>query len=162
MEERTFKKTKQNEAVHCVSQSTNLSGSDFNVKVVPLVWNLEDFRPSKSVYPQPVFVHQEPVGTHAQHDVHPLRVLLKQNPMTHTTLVNLTRIFEYHLWKSKYKSDPPLKLIAFVGCSMIEVSVNAHQSSSSTQHGLADAPTRSAQSFSVRGGEEMQQQYWFQ
>lgn len=61
--------------------STNLSGSDLNVKVVPLVWNLEDFRPSKSVYPESVFVHQEPVGTHAQHDVHTLRILqeFKQN-----------------------------------------------------------------------------------
>lgn len=40
------------------SGSTNLPGSDLNVKVVPLVWNLEDFRPSKSVYPESVFVHQ--------------------------------------------------------------------------------------------------------
>lgn len=83
------------------SGSTNLSGSDLNVKVVPLVWNLEDFRPSKSVYPESVFVHQEPVGTHAQHDVHPLRVLqeLKQT-QTRTTLFNVKRIFTKHLWKA--------------------------------------------------------------
>lgn len=63
----------------CPWWSTNLSRSDLNVKVVPLVWNLEDFRPSKSVYPESVFVHQEPVGTHAQHDVHTLRVLQELN-----------------------------------------------------------------------------------
>lgn len=53
-------------------QSTNLSRSDLDVEVVPLVRNLEDFGPSKTVYPESVFVDQEPVGTHAEHDVHTL------------------------------------------------------------------------------------------
>lgn len=45
--------------------STYLSWPDFNIKVVPLVWNLEYFGPSETIYPEPVFVNQEPVGTHA-------------------------------------------------------------------------------------------------
>lgn len=54
---------------------THLSWSDLNVEVVPLVRNLEDLGPSEAVDPEPVFVNQEPVGAHAQHDVHAIRVL---------------------------------------------------------------------------------------
>lgn len=68
---------------------TYLSRSDLNVKVVPLVWNLEYFGPSKAIYPKSVFVDQESIGTHAEHDVHSLWVLWQiQMCVTYIHLIN--------------------------------------------------------------------------
>lgn len=58
-----------------VVRPSHLSGSDLYVEVVPLVRNLEYFRPSKTVYPKSVFVDQEAIGTHTEHDVHTFRIL---------------------------------------------------------------------------------------
>lgn len=52
-----------------------LSRSYLDVKIAPLVGDLEDLRPGKAVDPQPVAVYQEAVGADAQHDVDAFRVL---------------------------------------------------------------------------------------
>lgn len=58
---------------------SHLAGSDFDVEVVPLVGDLEDFGPSESVDPQPVSVDEQAAGTDSQHDLYALRVLQKQH-----------------------------------------------------------------------------------
>lgn len=55
--------------------SLHLAGPDFDVEVVPLVGDLEDFWPGKPVDPQPVSVDEEATCTNSQHDLHTLRVL---------------------------------------------------------------------------------------
>lgn len=57
-----------------------LSRPDFDIEVATFVGDLEDFWPGKAVYPESVFVDQQAVGTHSQHDVHSLRVLQTQTP----------------------------------------------------------------------------------
>ena len=57
-----------------------LSRPDFNVKVVPLVGDLEDFGPGKSVDPQPVSVDEEATRTNSQHYLHSFRVLQQNTP----------------------------------------------------------------------------------
>lgn len=54
---------------------SHLAGPDFDVEVVPLVGDLEDFGPSESVDPQPVSVDEQATCTNSQHDLHALRVL---------------------------------------------------------------------------------------
>lgn len=54
---------------------SHLAGPDFDVKVVPLVGDLEDFGPSEPVDPQPVSVDEQATCTNSQHDLHTLRVL---------------------------------------------------------------------------------------
>lgn len=53
----------------------HLSRSNFDVEVIPLVGDLEDFGPSEPVDAQTVAVDEEARGTHSQHDLHPLRIL---------------------------------------------------------------------------------------
>lgn len=62
----------------------HLSRPDFDVEVAAFVGDLEDFGPGEAVYSKPVFVDQESVGTHSEHDVHPLRVLGIQSVGQHT------------------------------------------------------------------------------
>lgn len=57
-----------------------LAWPDFDVEVIPLVRNLEYFRPSKPVDPQPVSVDKQAARANSQHDLNSLRVLQK----THT------------------------------------------------------------------------------
>lgn len=57
-----------------------LARPDFDVEVIPLVRNLEYFRPSKPVDPQPVSVDKQAARANSQHDLNSLRVLQK----THT------------------------------------------------------------------------------
>lgn len=52
-----------------------LAWPDFDVEVIPLVRNLEYFRPSKPVDAQPVSVDEQATGTNSQHDLNSLRVL---------------------------------------------------------------------------------------
>lgn len=52
-----------------------LARSNFDEKVVPLVRNLQDFRPRKSIDPQPVAVHEQTGRTDAHGDVEAGRVL---------------------------------------------------------------------------------------
>lgn len=53
----------------------HLARSDFDVEVIPLVRNLEYFRPRKPVDPQPVSVDKQATCTHSQHNLYSLRVL---------------------------------------------------------------------------------------
>lgn len=48
---------------------------NFNVEVTALIGNFQDFRPSKTIDSQSVFVNEEPVSAHTQLDVHAFRVL---------------------------------------------------------------------------------------
>lgn len=52
--------------------SSHLSWSDFNVKVVPFVRNLDNLWPGESIDPQSVSVHQKAATAHAQHNGHAL------------------------------------------------------------------------------------------
>lgn len=54
---------------------SHLARTNFDVEVVPLVRDLEDFRPCKPVDPQPVSVDEQATCTNSQHDLHTLRVL---------------------------------------------------------------------------------------
>lgn len=47
------------------SYYSHLAGSDFDVEIVPLVGDLEDFGPSKPVDPQPVSVNEEATCTNS-------------------------------------------------------------------------------------------------
>lgn len=60
---------------------SHLARPDFDVEVVPLVRDLEDLRPCKSVDPQPVSVDEQATRTNSQHDLYTLRVLATH---THT------------------------------------------------------------------------------
>lgn len=53
----------------------HLARSDFDVEVIPLVRNLEYFRPSKPVDPQPVSVDEQAACTNSQHNLYSFRVL---------------------------------------------------------------------------------------
>lgn len=59
----------------CRAVCLYLAGPDFDVEVIPLVGDFEDFGPSKSVDPQPVPVDEQATRTNSQHDLHTLRVL---------------------------------------------------------------------------------------
>lgn len=61
--------------VRTEAASPYLSWSDLDVKVAPLVGDLEYFGPCEAVDPQPVPVDEQTVCTDTQHDVNPLRVL---------------------------------------------------------------------------------------
>lgn len=52
-------------------KSTDLSRADFDVKVAPLVRDLQDLGPGEAVNPQAVAVDQQAVGADAQHDFNP-------------------------------------------------------------------------------------------
>lgn len=60
----------------------HLSRPNLDVKVVPLVGDLEDFGPGEAVDPQPVSVDEQAACTHAQHYLHTLGVLWETH--THT------------------------------------------------------------------------------
>lgn len=64
----------------CTRLCYHLAGSDFDVEVIPLVRNLEYFRPSKPVDPQPVSVDKKATCTNSQHNLYSLGVLER----THT------------------------------------------------------------------------------
>lgn len=50
---------------------TDLSWTDLDVKVAPLIRDLQDLGPGEAVNPQSVAVDQQAVGTNAQHDFNP-------------------------------------------------------------------------------------------
>lgn len=48
---------------------------DFDVEITSLIGNLQNFWPSEAVDPESIFVNEQPVSTHPQHDIHTFRVL---------------------------------------------------------------------------------------
>lgn len=50
------------------SKRADLSWADLDVKVAPLVRDLQDLGPGEAVNPQAVAVDQQAVGANAQHD----------------------------------------------------------------------------------------------
>lgn len=75
-----FSQHKSNMHVHVgntctLNTAAYLSRSHFNVEIIPLVRNFQDFRPGKPIYPQPVSIDEQPAGTHSNHDVNTFRVL---------------------------------------------------------------------------------------
>lgn len=59
----------------CNCHCAHLAGTDFDVEVVPLVGDLEDFGPSEPVDPQSVSVDEQATCTNSQHDLYTLRVM---------------------------------------------------------------------------------------
>lgn len=56
----------------------HLPRPDLDVEVTPLVGDLEDLGPGKTVDSQTIPVDEQAVGTDTQHDIDPLRVLHKE------------------------------------------------------------------------------------
>lgn len=54
-----------------------LSGADFDVEVASFVWDLENFRPGKTIDPETVSVDEQPVCTHTKHYVNSFWILVK-------------------------------------------------------------------------------------
>lgn len=73
---------------------------NFNVEVTALIGDFQDFRPSKTIDSQSVFVDEEPISTHAQLDVHAFRVL---SSISHLTAVRAVKVIQ------KRKPAVPLK-----------------------------------------------------
>lgn len=74
----------------------HLSGSDLDVKVAAFIRNLEDLGPGEAVDPQTVFIDQQAVGTHSQHDVHAIRVLTHTHE-SHSEVKVLTVVMQQGL-----------------------------------------------------------------
>lgn len=55
--------------------TSHLSWTDLDVEVIALVGDLEDFGPGEAVDAESVSIDEESRRTHAQHDLHPLRIL---------------------------------------------------------------------------------------
>lgn len=79
-----------------VMSQAHLSGSNFDVKVVSLVWNLQDLRPRESIDPKSVPVDEQTATAHTQHDGYTLGVLRRHN-----------HILGYHLrqWREGTVAD---------------------------------------------------------
>lgn len=58
-----------------LTDATYFCWPDFDVEITSLVGNLQNFWPSEAVDPESVFVNQQTISTHTQHDIHTFRIL---------------------------------------------------------------------------------------
>lgn len=79
----------------CALELFKLSRSHFNVEVVPLVGNLQDFRPRKPIDSEPVTVDKQARCAYSQHDVNAFKVLCRvQIDAVHCQFAGVVQIVE--------------------------------------------------------------------
>ena len=75
--------------------NSNLSRTNLDVKVIPLVGNLEDLGPCEAVNTKAIPVDEKPRGTNTDHDVNILAVLgLMEVHSVHSQFLGILQVVE--------------------------------------------------------------------